>query len=362
MKNIFLLFLSLFILNSCTKEAPQNEEPKPEEPELLSIVGKYDMNDGAHALAIKGNYVFASRDDKIFVVDVTDVTNPKAVKTIDDLENNNIFEALLVQGNLLYAGCTSTGGIYVIDITNPESPSITNKYTADIYSGAKIKPLKLFYINNILWAAGSNGTFTMLVKYTVSGSTLTADKYWLGNTTGSIAGGVWANSTHVFISTANGYVHAFNASDISTGAIDSYTFSAEAGHEHWGKTLTGYNNKLYWADWGAGVITLNISDPSNLSAHTLITHSSYTTEHADAEGTNAYDLVVNPTSGKVYVANGWSGLLQIDMSSSDKVEKFVDYKDHQYYCIVQYGKYVIVSSIAAGTTSTKGLKIIKVEE
>jgi len=363
MKQFLLLIFSFLAIAACTKTEPiEEEDPDVTEFEIFDIVGQYNMNDGPHDLAIKGNYVFACRDDKIFVVDISDVSNPKLVKTLDDLEKNNIFEGLLVEGNLLYAACTASSGVYVIDITNPELPTIANKYLGEIYTGNKLKPLKLFYTNNILWAAGSNGTYTMLVKYTVSGNTLAAANYWVLNESGNIAGGVWANANNVFISTAKGYVYAFTASDIAAGPIDSYTFEAEAGHEHWGKTLTGYNNKLYWADWGAGFITLNISDPTNITADALITHSSYKAQHTDAEGTNVYDFVINTTTNKIYVANGWSGLLQIGTSTSNQVEKFVDYKDHQYFCIEQFGKYVVVGNISGGTSDYKGLKIIKVQD
>lgn len=363
MKQFLFLIFSFLAIVACTKtEVIEEEDPDVTEFEIFDIVGQYNMNDGPHDLAIKGNYVFACRDDKIFVVDITDVTKPVLVKTIDDLENANIFESLLIEGNTLYAGCTSAGGVYVFDITNPVLPTIANKYVADIYSGNKIRPLKLFYTNNILWAAGSNGTYTMLVKYTTSGNTLTAASYWVSNQSGNGAGGVWANANNVFISTAKGYVYSFNASDITAGPLDSYTFSAEAGHEHWGKTLIGNGNKLYWADWGAGFITINITNPADLSADALITHSSYKTQHVDAEGTNVYDFVINTTTNKIFVANGWSGLLQIDMNSTDKVEKYIDYKDHQYYCIEQFGKYVVVGNISGGTSDYKGLKIIKVQE
>lgn len=363
MKKMFLLILPLIYLMACTpvEEEPTDEE-QPTVPKIFDIVGQFDMNDGPHALAVKGSYVFASRDDKIYIVNVSDVTKPVSAGVIDDLENANIFEALLIEGNTLYAGCTSTGGVYVIDVSNPASPSIVNKFTADIYSGKKISPLKLFYANNVLWAAGSNGLNTMLVKYTVSGNTLTADKYWTSNTTGDIAGGVWANATHVFISTAKGTVHSFNSSDISAGPLSTYTFNAEAGHSHWGKTIIGHNNNLYWADWGAGFINVNISDPANLKANTLITHSSYKAQHPDAEGTNVYDLAMNTSTGKIYAANGWSGLLQIDVNATDKVEKFVDYHEHQYYCITLYDKYAIVGNISGGISGTKGLKIIKIQD
>jgi len=365
MKKFLLLIIGLLILFACNPPDDNINNPPDDDTvtvEIFDIVGQFDMNDGPHALAVKGDYVFACRDDKIFVVDISNVATPELVTTIDDLTKSNIFETLLIVDNTLYAGCTSSSGVYIIDITNPASPSITGKSIDEIYEGKKISPLKLFYDNNILWAAGSNGLNAMLVKYNVqTDGTLTFDKYWSSTQTSNIAGGVWANSSNVFISTADGYVYSFNSSDISTGPIGSFTFEAESGHSHWGKTIIGLNNQLFWADWGAGFITIDISDPANLTAANLITNSAYKAQFPDAEGTNVYDFVLDNSTGKLYVANGWSGLLKIDINSTDKVEDYVDYFEQQYFCITKSNENVLVGNISGGTSGTKGIKIIKVE-
>jgi len=357
---ILLFGISLFF--SCqTEDINEVNNNDNTIEKIFDIVGQYEMNDGPHDLAVKGNYVFACRDDKIYVVDFSDKNNPKLVKTIDDLEQTNIFETLLIEGNVLYAGCTSSSGVYVIDITNITSPIIVNKYIQTVYSTNKLKPLQLFYNNGVLWATGSNGLNCMLVKYNVSNLTLTLDKYWVSTETGNIGGGVWANSTHVFVSTAKGKIHSLDVNDISKGLVGTYTFSAEAGHEHWGKSIVGDGNKLFWADWGAGVITVNITNPATMTADALITHSSYKSQFPDAEGTNAYDLALNKTTGKLYVANGWSGLLQINLNNLGKVENYVDYKDHQYFCIALADKYALLGNISGGIDGKKGIKIIKIE-
>ncbi len=353
---LMLAFFALFLSCEDTKDPVDNENPPA--VEYMDLMGGLELDNGPHDLAVKDNFVFACRDDKIYLIDIADGATPVLIGVLDDLENSNNFETLLVDGNLMYAGCTSLSAIYVFDISDPENTQVIGYFADVIYSDVQLSPMKFFKKGNVLWAAGSNGTNGMLVKLNATDNgTLTFNSYWVATTSGSAVGGVWANDNNVFVSTANGYIYSFDAANISAGQLDEYTFSAEAGHEHWGKTIVGDGDRLYWADWGAGFITVNISNPANLSAEALITHSSYKQQHPDAEGTNLYDLYLDKTAGKVYVANGWSGFLVIDIDEPDKVEAFVDYTENQYFCIEKIGDYVIMGDIAEGISDYKGIKV-----
>ncbi len=357
MRKILSIILSLFIfLYSCDKETEKPE--KPDKDKNFEIVGGLEMTSGPHDLAVKGSNVFACRDDKIYIIDISDVKSPVQAAVFDDLEAGNNFEALYLSGNTLYAGCKQTSGVYAINVSNPTSPSISAKNLGEIYAGNKLKAFDVFAEGSTLWAAGSNGNSGLLVKFKTSDLSV-VDYYQLSGK-GNAGEGVWTNSTHVFMSTVNGHIYAFNKSDISAGYVGDYTFTAEPGHEHWGRSIVGKGNQLYWADWGAGFITVNISDPKNLKADALITHSSYKKNHPKAEGTNVYDVLIHKKNGKIYAANGWSGLLEIDPKTPGKVANFVDYKENQYYCIEQYDDYVILGDIAGGISDYKGIKIIKV--
>lgn len=357
MKKILLLLFTISIIVSCTKDPIIND---PTDAEIMDIVGSYEMSYGPHDLAVKDNFVFACRDDKIYVIDIQDVTLPVLVKTIDDLEAGNIFESLYISNNTLFAGCTATSSVYSFNITNPSSPVKISAFSDIIYSDKKFKPYDLFYAGTTLWASGSNGLNGMIVKFSDNGGVLTMTDYWVSSSTGNAGEGIWANAANAFMSTINGFVYSFVVGDIAAGPIGQYTFTNEAGHGHWGRSLAGYGNQLYWADWGAGFITVNISDAANLSADALITHSSFKTQFPDAEGTDVYDVLKHSKNGKIYLANGWSGLVEIDPSSPDQVVQWVDYKENLYYCIEQYENYVILGDNATGKTDVAGLKIIKV--
>ncbi len=361
---IFCSFIAFMFL-SCEKE-PQDpdEDNDPVPAQVFDIVGQLQLDEGPHDILVSGSYVFACRNDVISVVDISDPASPVLVTQINDLTEVNTFESLVLgNNNILYAGCTTLGGVYMIDISNPFSPQILNKFNPDIYTGNKIAPLELFFANNILWAAGSNGTNGLLVKYNVvNSSSLTVNSYWLSSGSGTGLDGVWANSSNVYVATSNGYVYSLNADDPDAGPLDSFTFTNESGHEHWGKTLVGSGNNLYWADWGAGFLNINISNPSDLTMNTILTHSSFQSQFPEAEGTNVYDVAIHPVSGKIFLANGWSGLVRINPASSGSVEDYVDYQYHQNYCLALSGDYAIMGNISGGISGTeKGLKIVKIQ-
>ena len=364
MKRMVYPLILLLILMSCETEDndTNNENTEENTTELFDIVGYLELTDGPHDLAIKGSILYACRNDQVQIIDISDVTNPVLKTPYNDLENLNIFETMLISGNTLFLGCTQSSGIYALDITEPLDPSITGKFVDPIYGSTYFKPFKFFKANSILWATGSNGSNAMLVKFNIDNlNAITIDDYWTSNQTGNVGGGIWANSSNVFISTANGYIYSFNANDISSGPIDEYTFSNEAGHEHWGRKLEGAGNTLYWADWGAGFVTIDITDPGNLKATALITNSSFKSQYAETEGTDVYDFAFNLTKTSIFVANGWSGLFLVNTSNPSVVNDYVDYPENQYYCIEYYNNYVIVGDIVAGISDMKGIKIIKVE-
>lgn len=357
-KIVFILNIVL-VLFSCDNKI-ETEPQDNNNTNKFDIVGKLEMTSGPHDLAVSGDYLFACINDKIDIIDISDVSSPTKVTSFDDLEAGNDFEALYIEGNTLFAACYQTSGVYAIDISNPNSVSISEKNINEVFAGTKLKALDLFADGNILWASGSNGTSGILVKY--NASTLEVLDYYQLSGSGNGAEGVWANSSNVFISTIDGHVYSFDKDNISGGYIGEYTFTNEPGHGHWGRSITGKDNKLFWADWGAGFITINISNPANLTADALITQSSFKNDFSDAEGTNVYDVLIHKKNGMIYLANGWSGLVEVDPSNPGHVASYKDYKDNQYYCIEQYKDYVIVGDIAEGTTDMKGIKIIKVTD
>ncbi|TNE54493.1 MAG: hypothetical protein EP338_06665 [Bacteroidetes bacterium] len=363
-KLIWPLCLGLLIA-SCKKEENNNDNNQDPggsgTPAVFDVVGQLSFSDGPHDIAIKDHVLFACRGDNIQIVNISNPSSPTLIGTLEYPQTTNNFEALYLDGNTLYIGCSAVSGIYAMDVTDPEAPTALAQYTDDIFAGTKLKTYSIFAQNGQVWAAGSNGQGSMLVRFDLQSGNLILKNFWEGGGTGNAVEGIWGNSTHIYLSTADGHVLSFDQANFTSGPLDDFTFQAEAGHEHWGRTLVGKGNSLYWADWGAGFVTLDISNPSSLVATTTLSNSVYIGQHPDAEGTNVYDVALDDASGKIYLANGWSGLLELNQSTPGQVNNYVDYKDNQYYCLKVSGDYAYVGDIAAGTTDIKGIKVIKIK-
>ena len=323
-------------------------------PKKFDIVGSLEMSSGPKDLAVKDNYLFACIGDKIEVIDISDVTKPKTIASFNDLSESNDFQSLYRQGNVLYAGCTRAGGVYALDISNPQKIKILYKNLNKV-DGFKSNAYDLFADDQFLWASGSG----MLVKY--DKNTLKALDYNIIQGSGNTGEGVWANATNVFMSTTNGHVYSFDKNDLSKGIIGDFSFTNEPGHKHWGRSVVGKNNKLYWADWGAGFVTLDVTQPEKPKPLAIITQSSFKQDFPKAEGTDVYDVLIHHQTGKIYLANGWSGVVEIDPANPGHVASYKDFKYKHFYCIEQYKNYIITSDIAGGRNNEmKGIDIIKV--
>ena len=363
MKQLTFLILScLLVFAACKTEPDDPVDPgnDPNSTEKFETVGVYEMDLGPTEIKVNGNYVYACRDDKVYILNISNPASPTLALAYDDEDEENTFEGMAFNGDYLYVACSALQGIYVLNISNPASPELVQKQLDDIYPGDPLRAISVFFENGNLWAGGSNGQSAMLVQYnSFPTGELAIDKYWLSNASGNGIEDIWANSSNVFVSMASGKIQALDKEDISAGAIGEFTYEHEPGHEHWGRTIKGQGNTLYWADWGAGFVSIDISDPTNMTGLSFITQSSYLAEHPDAEGTNVYDFVIS--GDKIYVANGWSGLLEIDINSPDKVANYIDLKDNMYRCIAISGNYLYLGDIAAGTTDQKGVKVIQIK-
>ena len=122
-KIVFVISL-VFFLFSCDNKI-ETERQENDNTNKFDIVAKLEMISGPHDLAVSGDYLFACINDKIDIIDISNINSPSKIVIFDDLEAGNDFEALFTDGNILYAGCTQTSGVYAIDISNPSSVSIS---------------------------------------------------------------------------------------------------------------------------------------------------------------------------------------------------------------------------------------------
>ncbi|MCX8011206.1 MAG: hypothetical protein N3A61_08640, partial [Ignavibacteria bacterium] len=95
----------------------------PSAPTLVATV-----NVSAHNIFASGNYAYIVGANKFKIIDITNISNPT------ELSNINITGAryIDVSGNYAYVSCgnlfSDPNGMWIIDISNPNSPSITSTF------------------------------------------------------------------------------------------------------------------------------------------------------------------------------------------------------------------------------------------
>ncbi len=102
-------------------------------------VGKYDIGTGINDLCILGNYCYIVGSSKLYILDVSNPSEPKLIYTMNDgddgVELTNC-QRIGPYDNKIYiaGGGTNAGYIQIIDVTIPSSPTIKG-YLSNIYAG-----------------------------------------------------------------------------------------------------------------------------------------------------------------------------------------------------------------------------------
>jgi len=325
-----------------------------ETQKLGDIVSQVQMRYGPYAVAVKDNFAFATDGSKIRVYDLSNPADPKEITVIEDKFANPEFRSLFVDGNFLYAGSVPISGqdhgVFIFDITNPEKPSSLGKW-----DDGKTVAHGLFVSGGKAFVSGSDGSHGRLVIVDVSDP---KNPKTLGTYQSSSNKGYskpWNSGNYVYVSDADGYLRILDVSNPSSiKEVGSYKYPGKSGHEPQGKQVVVMGNTLYMADWGAGFISIDISDPTNPKPLDVITHEEV------EDGTDVYAVAIDGNTA--YVANGWGGLVWVDISdkSDIKVSHQINPKYTTYLDIALMGDYAVCSD-KGGFTNKPGLDIVKVK-
>lgn len=305
-----------------------------------SIVSQYQMDYGPYSIAIKGTYVYTARGATIHVVNIANPATPtKATEAEGAAADSPSFISLFVDGNRLYAG-SGTGfmGFYIFDITNPATPVRLGAYQPSDVAW-KIGPAALFADGNIVWAVGSDGSRGRIVKVDVSdpANPVRLAQHDLAGSTGSGFGGVWANATHVFADSNLGDLHAFTTADLSPVSVfkNGVDYFPVAGHEAGAYKLIGTGSTLYWCNWGAGLMAMDIADPANMALKSRVAHG--------AGSDSVYSVALDGTTA--WIAYGHMTVLSVNAAnpSSMSVLQNYDHDPRLIRDIVIYGDYAILA-------------------
>ncbi len=245
----------------------------------------------AEDIAVNGNYAYVcGKEHGLYAFDVSDPSHPTKV---DSLDTDGRAWDLVIANNHAYIA-DQQGGLVIASLSDPAHPSKVGEYPNYFTNGVAING-NYVYLGG---SAGSKGVLVILdVTNPASPSLVKADTL-SGLTLSSIA----YQSNRVYAGDGEGNLHVFDVSTPTNPILKStYYNPGTAGHEPWGLGVTISGNTLYYSDWGAGFITLDISQPD-------------TTRELDvyADADVFYDSYIVGTTA--YVGHGWFGFAVFDVS------------------------------------------------
>lgn len=267
------------------------------------------------------------------------------------------FASLFGHNGDIFAVSSSNGHVHIFDGNNLTLKS-TIPNTPSYFKGIHV----IVDSDGNMWIGGSDGSKGMIAKYSFDGSAITLLDSWMETSSNSAISWMVEKDGYILASNAAGKFYTFSKSDVAAGPVATVTYDEEPGHEKWGKSICVVDDQAFWANWGAGLASVNVANPGSASLNTVITNSMFKTQMAGSEGTNVYDVVYNANKNVLCVANGWSGLFIVSPSNPSQVIDVIDPQYFQNYSVETYGDYVYTGNISGGMSGDlKGLKIFKLK-
>ncbi len=285
-------------------------------PFELTLEGSYNTPQWAVDVAIAGDYAYvADLDGGLLVIDISDPTSPTLAAAYNTPGNSR---AVAVSGNYAYLADDAVGGLQIIDISNPAAPSLAASYdtpgsaygVAVAGDYAYVADYDSLYVVNISdptvpTRAGSYGTPGNARDVTISGD--------LAFVTDDAQGLQILDIT-------------IPEAPTLTGSYDTPNLARETA-------VSG--DYAYVADYGSGLQVIHISDPS-----VPVRVGTY-----DTPG-GAYGVAIS--GDYAYVADYTEGLLVLDISNpaSPAFANSYDTPGHAYRVTV-CGDYAYLADGAA---------------
>lgn len=323
----------------------------------ITFTGSVQLEEGPQDLLIHSTSLFAVRDHRIFRFQLSNPAKPVLQGEYSLGSGAARFGKLYHTGTHLYVPCQTDGKLYELD----NDLVLVKAHDLGI---ASFKPnVALQDSEGNFWVGGSNGSRGILAKYRHTNNALTLSAHWIAPGNDSNIESVVEKDGHLIVSIPKGDLYAFSKADVATGPVDAVTYQHEAGHEKWGHTVIRHGNKVFWANWGAGLATVDISDPTDMIVGAVITNSNFKSQFANAEGTNVYDVAYNAQHDFLCIANGWSGVLLVKPGKPTEVVDFIDPEYFQNRCIETMGDYIYTGNISGGMSGDlKGIKVFKINK
>lgn len=360
MKNLsFIVFILLF-LTGCDEftdidDTRDGLNPLREFSEngMLEYLGGMSMKEGPHDLLIIDNALYARRDNKLHLFDISSPATP-LLKT-EYTAPKNLGRMTAYANGLLVPG-KDDGKLYQFD----KNLNLVQSYP---FNFNRFRANDILVDGKSLWISGSNGANGCLAKYRFQNQQLELLGSWTTSFGESLMESIDEKGNYIITSLANGDMLIFNKDSYEEGPTYSLDFDNEQGHGKWGKTVMVLNDYAYWANWGSGFITVSLSNMNNPYISHILSHSAFLQQFPSSNGTNVYDLDYNETHNLLCLANGWSGIFLVDPEEPGIVLDYISPQYLQNYSIATKGDYIYTGNISGGRAGDlKGLMVFKIIE
>ncbi len=233
--------------------------------------------------AVSGNYAYVAAGGFMYVVDISNKSNPVPVAYFDTIGTNAM--GICISGNYAYVALYSSG-VQIIDISNPLAP-----VQAGYISGSAID---VSVSGSYAYVATYSGGIR-IIDVSTPDSPVEVASYDVPGA--SMSGGVYAYASHAYLTVSDTGLFIMDISIPDTVNIVAHIDTpGSAG----GVFVSG--NYAYIADGASGLRVIDISTPD-----TPVETGSYNTPGS------AYDVYVS--SGYAYVADSSKGIRVVNVSN-----------------------------------------------
>ncbi|MFT7623998.1 MAG: hypothetical protein ACI9WU_003184 [Myxococcota bacterium] len=281
--------------------------PPPPDTGFGEIIAHVDVDFAEDLVQIGNTVLVAAKSTGLLVFDVS---NPAAPTEVTRLfaGGDDVWDLATDSDGRAYVAHYESG-VHVLQVTG-------NTVTALGSHAPGWRVISVAPLGNRLYIGGGDGTRGVLAVLDIANpaSPSPLGSFQFDQMT-SACSSLAARDTTVFCGRADGHLIAFDASNPAEPVVIGDFFEpGTPGHEPWGLGITLLGNTLYYADWGAGMLVVDTTNPQAMTAlHT------YANNHAIYDVALGQDVTIREKSyGRVAYVGGDMGIDVLDVTDPSK--------------------------------------------
>lgn len=225
------------------------------QPEQPSILGRLDGLGNTANVSIVGTFAYVGAPDTgLSIIDISTPDAPRPVGHYIVTLSGLLYPRMLqVEGEIAYLATSlrgNTGGVHIVDVSDPESPallaSVGSDDAGDAITSVSVEGAQLL-------VGGRDGVEIFDV-------TQPANPQLLGTYPGAGNGGVYAYGDRAYVNGSTGALHVL---DISVASAPELLGSYEMPNSNWSMAVDG--TTAYVANDSYGLQVLDIGDPAQIA-------------------------------------------------------------------------------------------------